>query len=74
MGCCISREVGAADNPNNADPIQGGYAVGDTVFFTGPSEIFPSGDRVVYGGEGTVIGSGNTDEVKGKSVNVQFPG
>ena len=30
-------------------PLPGGYTVGDKVFFTGTSETFPSGNKLVHG-------------------------
>jgi hypothetical protein len=54
-------------------PLPGGYKVGEKVFFTGASESFSNGDKLVHGQQGEVTGPA-TAESKGKGVNVRFPG
>ena len=55
-------------------PLPGGYTVGDQVFFTGASETFPSGDKLVHGQQGEVTGPAALETHKGKGVAVRFPG
>ena len=47
---------------------------GGKVFFTGRSETFADGDKVVRGQQGEVTGPATLEEAKGKGVNVRFPG
>ena len=51
-----------------------GDKVGDKVFYTGWGGDFPSGDKVVYGQQGEVMGPAATKATKDKGVNVLFPG
>jgi len=46
---------------------------GDTVFFLGPSQTFQSGDTVVHGRRGEVVGPATDKAVKGKGVAIKFP-
>ena len=55
-------------------PLPGGYKVGEKVFFTGMSETFPIGDKVVHGQQGEVVGPALGENTKGKGVAVLFPG
>ena len=55
-------------------PLPGGYKVDEKVFFTGPSQTFPSGNKVVHGQQGEVKGSATNESVEGKGVDVLFPG
>ena len=57
-----------------ARPLPGGYRVGEKVFFTGPSETFPSGNKLVHGQQGEVTGPITNETHKGKGVAVLFPG
>ena len=57
-----------------ARPLPGGYRVGEKVFFTGPSETFPSGNKLVQGQQGEVMGPAALVNVKGNGVSVLFPG
>ena len=57
-----------------ARPLPGGYRVGEKVFFTGPSETFPSGNKLVHGQQGEVTGPATSENTKGKGVAVLFPG
>ena len=56
------------------DTLPGGYKVGEKVFFTGASETFPSGNKLVHGQQGEVVGPGTGETHKGKGVAVLFPG
>ena len=55
-------------------PLPGGHKVGEKVFFTGTSQTFPSGDKVVHGQQGEVVGPATSEHTKGKGVAVRFPG
>ena len=58
-------------------PLPGGFKVGEKVFFTGASETFASGNKLVklvYGQQGEVAGPVATGSVKGKGLAVRFPG
>ena len=55
-------------------PLPGGYKVGEKVFFTGASETFPSGDKIMHGQQGEVVGPATSETHKGKGVSVLFPG
>ena len=48
--------------------------MGDKVFFTGASETLSNGDKLVHGQQGEVTGPATAESVKGKGVNVRFPG
>ena len=54
--------------------LPGGYKVGEKVFFTGTSQTFPNGDKVVHGQQGEVTGPTTLETHKGKGVRVLFPG
>ena len=55
-------------------PLPGGYRVGEKVFYTGASETFPSGNKLVHGGQGEVVGPATLETHKDKGVAVLFPG
>ena len=55
-------------------PLPGGDKVGEKVFFTGTSQTFPSGNKVVHGQQGEVVGPVTNEAHKGKGVAVRFPG
>ena len=55
-------------------PLPGGYPVGERLFFTGASQTFPSGHKLVHGQQGKVTGPATNESVKGKGVSVLFPG
>ena len=55
-------------------PLPGGYKVGEKVFFTGESKTWDDGDKRMHGQQGEVTGPATLDGVKGKGVNVRFPG
>ena len=52
--------------------LPGGYRVGDTVFYAAPNETFPSGDRVLYGEEGEIVGPATLETHKDNGVAVKF--
>jgi len=55
-------------------PLPGGYKVGDKVLFTGASETFSNGDKLVHGHQGEVVGPATLKRHKGNGVAVRFPG
>ena len=55
-------------------PLPGGYNLGDKVFYSGASQTFPSGNKVVHGQQGEVVGPATAESHKGKGVKVRFPG
>ena len=57
-----------------AQPLPGGYAVGEKVFFTKASQTFADGDKLVHGQQGEVTGPATSESYKGKGVLVRFPG
>ena len=57
---------------SRAEPLPGGYTVGDKVFFTGSSWTRPNGDKLVHGKQGEVTGPGTGKWTEG--VKVRFPG
>jgi len=48
--------------------------VGEKLVFTGASQTFPSGDKLVHGQQGEVTGPATDEALKGKGVAVLFPG
>ena len=68
---CLLTQLSRAPPP----PLPGGYAVGETVYFTGESETFPSGNKLTHGQEGEVMGHPESDQPHfGEGVAVMFPG
>jgi len=57
-----------------AQPLPGGYTVGEKVFFTGQSQTLSSGDKLVHGQQGEVVGPVTLETHKSKGVRVLFPG
>jgi hypothetical protein len=57
-----------------AQALPGGYKVDEKVFFTGASETLPGGIKLVHGQQGEVTGPATVESIKGKGVNVRFPG
>ena len=64
------RQPAASDPP----PLPGGYKVGEKVFYTGVNKTFPSGNKLVHGQRGEVVGPATSETLKGKGVAVLFPG
>ena len=58
----------------DAQALPGGYKMGEKVFFTGSSETVSNGDKLVHGQQGEVVGPATLESVKGKGVDVRFPG
>ena len=54
--------------------LPGGWKRKDLPYFTGSSHAFPSGDKLVHGQQGEVVGPATLETHKGKGVNVRFPG
>ena len=63
-----------AGEPRPAGCRPGGYKVGEKVFFAGANETFATGDKVVHGQQGEVVGPSTLENYKGKGVKVLFPG
>ena len=55
-------------------PLPGGYTVGEKVFFTGSSQTFADGDKLVHGQQGEVMGPATFENTKCQGVKVLFPG
>ena len=55
-------------------PLPGGYKAGEKAFYTGTCQNFPSGNKLVHGQQGEVTGPATGEEVKGKGVQVLYPG
>ena len=67
MGAQVSRQP--------PSPLPGGYTVGEQVYFTGTSQTFENGDRLVHGKQGEVAGPTPSEiNHKGKYMQVRFPG
>ena len=49
-------------------PLPGGYKLGEKVFYTGLNHSFPSGNKLVHGQQGEVVGPANLETHKGKGV------
>jgi hypothetical protein len=66
LGCLVSQ---LSRSP--APPLSGNLKVDDEVFYCGGDEITRNGDRLVYGGRGTVVGPSATSLER---VLLRFPG
>ena len=66
------RRQPAASDPPPALP--GGFKVGEKVFYTAANQTLSNGDKLVHGQQGEVTGPATAESVKGKGVNVRFPG
>ena len=66
MGAQVSREP--------PPPLPGGYVVSEQVYFTGAGVTLENGDRVEHGKQGEVVGPTTFESLKGKGVDVRFPG
>ena len=66
------RRQPAASDPPPALP--GDYKLGEKVFYTAANQTLSNGDKVVHGQQGEVTGPATAESVKGKGVNVRFPG
>ena len=54
-------------------PLPGGYEVGEKVFWTEGSVTASTGEKVLHGGQGEVVGPGDGKE-RDTHVAVRFPG
>ena len=54
--------------------LPGSYKLGEKVFFTGASHTFPSGNKLVHGQQGEVVGPHTGENIMGEGVTVLFPG
>ena len=60
---------------STAEPLPGGYVVGERVFYTGESKTVPSGDKRKRGKAGEVTGHPPSESfVFGRCLCVMFPG
>ena len=66
--------VGAQVSRGPPPPLPGGYVVGEQVYYTGASHTFEWGDRLEHGKQGEVVGPATCESLKGKGVDVRFPG
>ena len=55
-------------------PLPGGWEVKDLPYFTGKSQTFDDGDKLVHGQQGEMTGPAILESHKGKGVKVLFPG
>ena len=55
-------------------PLPAGWKLGDLLYFEGLGQTFPSGNKLVYGQQGEVTGSGEPDEDGTEYVSVRFSG
>ena len=55
-------------------PLPGGYKLVEKVFYTGASQTWDDGVKVVHGQQGEVTGPATAEGYIGKGVNVLFPG
>ena len=69
-GWCPRAQASRAAPP----PLPGGYKMGEKVFFTGASQTVSTGDKLVHGQQGEVVGTATLETHKGKGVDVLFPG
>jgi hypothetical protein len=55
-------------------PLPGGYMVGEKVFYTRASRTLSTGDKLVHGQQGEVLGPASLEGYTGRGVCVRFPG
>ena len=53
--------------------LPGGHELGDQLYYTGSSQSFESGDKLVHGQSGEVVGPA-TCEHQGNGLKMRFPG
>ena len=63
-------------SPTPPPPLPGGYAVGETVYYTAESKTLEGweGYKLTHGESGEVMGHPPSDTDFGKRVSVMFPG
>ena len=66
-----TRQPAASDPP---PLLPGGCTVGDKVFYTDSSDTFDYGNKVVHGQQGEVTGPATLESLKGKGLEMLFPG
>ncbi|EOD20550.1 hypothetical protein EMIHUDRAFT_101881 [Emiliania huxleyi CCMP1516] len=54
-------------------PFPGGHEIGDRLYWTGSNQSFESGDTIVHGQQGEVVGPA-TGEHQGNGLQLLFPG
>ncbi|EOD34521.1 hypothetical protein EMIHUDRAFT_111217 [Emiliania huxleyi CCMP1516] len=54
-------------------PLPGGHELGDQLYYTGSNQSFESGDKVMHGQQGEVVGPA-TGEHQGNGLQLLFPG
>jgi len=54
-------------------PLPGGHRLGDRLYYTGVNKSFKSGNKLMYGQQGAVVGPA-TDKHQGNGLKLQFPG
>ena len=54
--------------------LPGGHAVGQLLFFTGPSQVFYDGICVTHGQQGELVGPATIESHVGKGLAMLFPG
>ena len=55
-------------------PLPGKYEMAEHVVYTGTSQTFPSGNKLVHGQQGEVMGPVMSESFKGKGLSIRFPG
>uniref|UniRef100_A0A0D3I0I5 Uncharacterized protein n=1 Tax=Emiliania huxleyi (strain CCMP1516) TaxID=280463 RepID=A0A0D3I0I5_EMIH1 len=55
-------------------PLPGGHDLGDQLYYTGPSHSFESGDELVHGQQGEVVGPATEGTRQGNGLVMLFPG
>ena len=53
--------------------LAGGYRLGETLYYIGSSQTFPSGNKLVFGKQGEVMGPGAAPDEKTR-IGMMFPG
>ena len=54
--------------------LPGGYTVGEQAYYTGATKTFATGDQLEHGKQGEVVGAATSKNLRGKRVDVRFPG
>ena len=73
----MKARVGAQVSRKLPPPLPGGYVVGEQVYYTGASHAFGlehGGDQLEHGKQGEVVGAATSKNLRGKRVDVRFPG
>ena len=74
-GVWAGRENRSRRRPHNPSAFRrGGYEWAERVFFTGADETFQSGDKLVHGQLGEVVGPCTVKGEEQRRVSVRFPG